>query len=164
MREQHGIGLDDVDSANLKVRSTHASVCCIPKPATGLEIKLSIQHLAAMGFDGADTGALETYSDENANDARYVEARTRMHLELTDKMDRSAAVVTAQLKDGRTVVAEDNVGIPAQVHDEEWNRLSTKFTSITVPVIGEERSERAAGLVDKLKDLDSVRRLMDAAS
>lgn len=164
LRGQHGIGLDDVDSANLKVRSTHASVCCIPEPATGLEIKFSIQHLAAMGFDGADTGALETYSDENANDARYVEARKRMRLELNDSMDRSAAVITAQLKDGRTVVAEDNVGIPAQVHDEEWNRLSTKFTSITVPVIGKERSERAAGLVDKLKDQDSVRALMDAAS
>lgn len=164
LREGHGIGLDDIESATLNVRSTHASVCCIPEPATGLEIKFSIQHLAAMGFDGAETGALETYSDENANEPRFVEARRHMHLELTEDMDRSAAVVTATLTDGRNVAAEDNVGIPAKAHGEEWRKLSAKFTSIAVPVIGEKRADRAADLVDTLRDQDSVRELMETVA
>jgi 2-methylcitrate dehydratase PrpD len=163
LREKHGIGLDDVASATLKVRSTHTSVCCIPEPETGLEIKFSIQHLAAMGFDGADTGALATYSDENATDPRYVEAHKRMALDLIEGMDRSAAVVTANLNDGRTLVAEDNVGIPAADHGEQWNRLSTKFTSITVPVVGEERSARAAALIDALDEQSDLHELMKVA-
>lgn len=163
LREEHDIELDDVESATLKVRSTHASVCCIPEPATGLEIKFSIQHLAAMGFDGADTSALETYSDANANDPRYVEARKRMHLDLVDGMDRSASKVTVTLKDGRTLTAEDNVGIPAADHGEQWKRLSAKFHALAVPIIGTDKAEHAAALIDSLDGQDSVRELMSVA-
>ncbi len=162
LRDEHDIGLDDVETAKLKFRETHLSVCCIPEPATGLEIKFSINHLAAMGLDGADTGALETYSDANATDPRYVEARKRMLLDPVQEMDRSAAVVTLQLKDGRTLAAEDNVGVPAADTEEQWRRLSEKFASLATPVIGAERTAEAIARIDALEKEANVSALMKA--
>ncbi len=163
MRGEHKFTLEDVETANLRVRSTHASVCCIPEPDTGLEIKFSIIHLAAMGLDGADTGALETYSDANATDLRYVEGRKRIRLDLVDDMDRSCADVSIELKGGRVLQGDANVGLPAKDTAEQWRNLSSKFTSLTEPVIGKERS---AMLVAQIADLDrekSVQDLMKAA-
>ena len=140
-----------------------AVVACIPEPATGLEIKFSIQHLAAMGLDGADTGALATYSDENANDLRYGGARKRIRLDLTQDMDRSAAFVTLMLKDGRTLSAEDNVGVPAQDAAAQWRNLSAKFTSIATPVIGAERTDEVQKRVAALESEADMSALMTAA-
>jgi len=163
LRQEHGVGLDDVDAATLKIRATHASVCGIPEPATGLEIKFSIQHLAVMGLDGADTGALATYSDENANDPRYVAARQRIRLDLSEDMDRSAARVTLTLKDGRTLRAEDNVGVPAVDTQKQWRALSAKFTAIAAPVIGAGRCDEALKRIAALENESDMTALMQAA-
>ena len=162
LRDEYGIGLDDVDNAVLKFRSTHLSVCCIPDPATGLEIKFSIRHLAAMGLDGADTAALETYSDANANDPRYVEARERMHLDPQEDMERTGALVTLKLKDGRILTGEDDVGIPAADSDDQWRRLSEKFVSLTTPVIGAARTEDAVARIRAFENEPDVSGLMKA--
>ncbi len=62
----------------LYVDPGHLKVCNIPEPKTGLEIKFSIRHLAGMALDGIDTAALETYSEANAANPRYIAARERI--------------------------------------------------------------------------------------
>ncbi len=162
LRIEHGLKLDDVEKASLKVRASHASVCCIPAPVSGLEIKFSIQHLAAMGLDGVDTSALGTYCDENANDPRFIAARGRIDLDLTDDIDRSGAVVSVELKDGRRLSAEDNVGIPAQNPTEQWDRLCDKFQALAVPVVGSKRVESIIGKIADLETAGDVSTLMNA--
>jgi 2-methylcitrate dehydratase PrpD len=163
LRDEHKFTLEDVESAHLRVRSTHQSVCCIAEPDTGLGIKFSIVHLAAMGLDGADTSALDTYSDANATDPRYVAARKRMRLDLVEGMDRSGAEVSIELKDGRTLKGEANVGIPAKDTDEQWRKLSAKFASLADPVIGKERTANLTGLIADLESLSDIGLLMGAA-
>jgi len=161
--EEHQFTLEDVEAATITIRATHQSVCCIAEPDTGLEIKFSISHLAAMGLDGADTSALDTYSDENANDPRYRQARERIHLDLVEGMDRSGAQVILELKDGRSLKGEANVGVPAKDTDEQWRKLSTKFRSLAEPVIGEVRTENLTSLIAGLEREKDVRALMKAA-
>ena len=163
MRAKHSFGLGDVEAATLKVRTTHASVCCIPEPKSGLEIKFSIVHLAAMGLDGVDTSALETYSDNNANDPRFVEARNRIRLDLREEMDRSQAVVSVTLKDGRELTGEDNVGVPASDTSEQWEKLSAKFISLATPVIGEDRTSDLLQRIGALENEADISTLMKAA-
>lgn len=163
LRDTYNIGLDDVESASLKVRSTHSSVCCIPEPDTGLGVKFSIQHLAAMGLAGVDTSALEAYSDENANDPRFVAARKNMHLDYTEGMRRPAAVVSLTMKDGRQLVEEHDVGVPDADERRQWHNLSAKFSALVSPVLGDNKS---ASLVDSIAGLDGakdVRELITAA-
>lgn len=163
LREEHNFSLDDVEAATLTFRNTHASVCCIPEPDTGLEIKFSISHLAAMGLDGVDTSALETYSDANATNPKYVEMRRRLNLNMVDDMDRSGARVNIQLKDGRSLEGEGNVGVPAKDTDDQWRRLSDKFNSLVTPVLGKDSSESLIALIAELEGETDVRNIMKAA-
>ncbi len=163
LRAEHKFGLDDVEETSLKVRTTHASVCCIREPVSGLEIKFSITHLAAMGLDGVDTSALETFSDENANDPRYVQARARISLDLNEDIDRSAAVITVKLKDGRELRGEDNVGVPARDTNEQWERLSAKFSALATPVAGAERTSELLQRIGTLENEADISTLMKAA-
>ena len=155
LRESHSVTLDEVEKASLRIRPTHLSVCCIPEPDTGLEVKFSIVHLAAMGLDGADTAALETYSDANATDPRYVEARRRIKLDPDADIDRLKAEVTVHLKDGRTLTSADDT-------DDQWRRLSEKFVSLASPVIGADRTAAAIERIASLEREADVASLMKA--
>ncbi len=151
LRRQHGIGLDDVASVTLHIRPTHFSACCIPAPRTGLEIKFSIAHLAVLALDGVDTGALASYSDANANDARYVAARDRVRLDAKQDIDRLAGAVSIELSDGRTLAAEADVGVPAPDLEAQWRKLTAKFEALSRPVIGEART---GALIETIAALD----------
>ncbi|MGB7304750.1 MAG: MmgE/PrpD family protein, partial [Burkholderiaceae bacterium] len=116
IREEHQIGLDDMQTIEIQVPESHKKVCDIREPETGLNIKFSIRHLAAMALDGQNTASLDMYSDQNANDARYVDARRRVELAPTPHSDSDlfrSAIVVITTKDGRSLRAEYNVAIPA---------------------------------------------------
>ena len=160
LRAAHGIGLDDLDRMTIRVRPSHFSVCNIPEPTTGLEIKFSIRHCAAMALAGIDTGALETYSDTHARETGLNEARERIAVEGLDAIDRMAAKVSVDLKDGRTLVAEHNVGIPADDLERQWEKLAAKFRSLTVPILGEEKTEAIIEQIAALEGADNLDALM----
>lgn len=162
LRERHDVALDDVKTARLHFRPSHFSVCCIPAPETGLEIKFSIAHLAVMALDGVDTAALASYCDANAKDPRYIAAREeKIRLEPREDIDRMAAVVTLELGDGRTLTAEGDVGKPAGDLDAQWRRLSGKFEALATPVIGAARANtlrETVAALDEQPDLDALMR------
>lgn len=163
LRRQHGFALDDVETTTLKIRSTHALVCCIAEPTTDLGIKFSIQHLAAMGLDGINTGALETFSHENANNPRFVHMRRRVDLEYIDDMPRTAVTVNITLKDGKTLSASDDVGVPAEDTADQWQRLATKFDALVAPVIGSVKTSSLIDAIANLETADNVSGLMKTA-
>lgn len=164
LRERHGIGLDDVETATLLFRPTHLSVCCIPEPKTGLEIKFSITHLAAMALDGVDTAALGAYSDANANDSRLVQARSeKIRIETRDDIDRMASVVRLSLKDGRQVEAKGDVGKPASDLEAQWRKLTDKFMALAVPVVGKDRATGLKDAVAGLTEANDIDALMQYA-
>ncbi len=163
LRQEHEFSLDDVEVVMLKVRSTHSSVCCIPQPASGLEIKFSIQHLAVMALDGVDTGSLGTYCTTNANDERYIRARDRVVLDLCENMTRTAAIVTLKLTGGRVLSFADDVGVPEPDGEVQWKRLTGKFDALVVPVLGARKTEELIALVATLNNVNDVGALMKAA-
>jgi 2-methylcitrate dehydratase PrpD len=164
LREKHGVTLDGIETATLYFRPTHLSVCCIPAPKTGLEIKFSIAHLAAMALDGVDTAALESYSNANANNHRYVAAREeKVRMEPRDEIDRLAGLVMVEMKDGRKLEEAGDVGKPARDLDAQWDRLSAKFAALTHPVIGEARANALRDAIAGLGDAADLKALMEAA-
>lgn len=163
LRNRHEFSLDDVEVATLKVRSTHSSVCCIPQPACGLEIKFSIQHLAAMALDGVDTGSLGTYCTGNAIDEHYIKARDRIVLDLSENLARTAAIVTLKLTDGRVLNFEADVGMPEPDADLQWKRLITKFDALVIPVLGPRKTAELIALVETLDNVSNIGVLMKAA-
>ena len=166
LKRRHNIGLGDVEKITLKVDPGHLKVCDIPEPKTGLEIKFSIRHLAAMALGGEDTAALGTYSDEMANRPVYRDGSRRVTLEprATPPEGRHGAAVALVLKDGRELLAETNVGIPASDVAAQGEKLRAKFHSLAEPVIGRARAGEALRLIERFETLESLKPLMAAVA
>ncbi|HWV80313.1 MAG TPA: MmgE/PrpD family protein [Hyphomicrobiaceae bacterium] len=162
LKRRHNIGLGDVEKITLKVDPGHLKVCDIPEPKTGLEIKFSIRHLAAMALGGEDTAALGTYSDEMANRPVYREGSRRVTLDTKPlpQEHRHGAAVAIVLKDGRELLAETNVGIPAKDVAAQGEKLRAKFHSLAEPVLGRARTGEAARMIERFETLDSLKPLM----
>ena len=163
LRAQHNIGLDDLKSMTLFGHPGHATVCNIPNPNTGLEVKFSIRHCAAMALDGADTSALETFSDANANEAKYDDARAKIAFTPVDNMHSMEGRVAIDLADGRTLEKAYDASIPAGDLSEQEAKLTAKFASLSRPVIGDERTENIQTQVMNLESADDLSVLMEAA-
>lgn len=162
LRQRHGIGLDDLETMTLHVDPGHLKVCNIPEPASGLEVKFAIRHLTGMALDGADTAALETFSDASANDVRYTQARERIRIEprIAPPEQRHGAAVSLKLKDGRTLEAQANVGVPATDLAAQEAKLVAKFRALAHPVIGRDRAQSAEAMLLKLDALPNIEGLM----
>lgn len=162
LRAQHGIGLDDLKELKLFIPATHRTVCDIPDPQSGLEIKFSIRHLAVMALDGANTAALDMYSDSNATAAKYSEARAKTTIVEKQVGGRHAGAVSIETMDGRTMVNEVDVGKPAKDVDEQWRKLQHKARTIMAPSIGADRAEAVITAVTGLSGASSVDELVAA--
>jgi 2-methylcitrate dehydratase PrpD len=153
LREAHGVGLDDLAAMTIYAREAVLQVCNIPAPRTGLEVKFSIRHLAALALDGANTADLGLYTDATATDPRISAARERIAFEPRELSNRSAAAIALKLRDGRTLVAEADVGIPASDTAAQWEKLTVKATAIAKPIIG---ADRIAQMIKSVEALDQA--------
>lgn len=151
LRQDHGIGPADIDRVTVTVGEYTPTVCNIPDPATGLEIKFSLRHTVAMALAGLDTAALGSYTDEIANDGALVDLRNRVTVETRAFESRTEADVTVATRDGRNLAMHWDVGIPASDIEGQRRGLVAKFRSLVDPVLGEERSK---ALLERLLELD----------
>jgi 2-methylcitrate dehydratase PrpD len=162
LRERHGLALADLDALTIAVPRTHRGVCDIVEPRTGLEVKFSIRHLAALALAGVDTASLDLYTDAIALDERYGAARARVSLVDDDGPDRHAARVTIRTRDGRSLAERCDVGVPARDAAAQWQRLVAKARTITVPVIGGQRFERLVAAIAALDSAPTLQPLLEA--
>lgn len=162
LRAKHDIELDDLKELKLFMPPTHKLVCDIPAPQSGLEIKFSIRHLAVMALDGANTAALDTYSDENAANPKYADGRAKITVIEKQLSGKHAGAVSIETKDGRTMVSEVDVGKPATDVDEQWRKLEHKSRTIMTPVTGEAGANAIVEAVVGLPQARSLDELMAA--
>lgn len=162
LRQHHGLGLDDMASMTVNVTGNHRGVCDIETPATGLNVKFSIKHLAALALDGANTASLDLYTDSTAQDARIGQARARVELVVNTGGERNDAIVTVRTRDGREITESANVAIAATDLPAQWKRLSDKARSIVAPVIGEARFEKMLAAVAGLERAPTLQPLFDS--
>ena len=117
-----------------------------------------------MALAGEDTAALGTYSDANANDQRFIAIRDRIKVDTKPdpKRHRHAASVSIELKDGRMLKVDHNVGIPANDVSQQSEKLEAKFHALAEPVIGRARTKTALGLINRFEELPNLKTLMEA--
>ncbi|HUS56262.1 MAG TPA: MmgE/PrpD family protein [Thermohalobaculum sp.] len=163
LRRDHALQLADMAALTLTVSPRHLNVCNIPEPETGLQMKFSLRHLAAMALDGAATSALTTYSDTNANDPRYIAARRKVTVVAEPNRDRMVTHVEITLTDGRRLMAEVDVGQPANNLPDQWQRLATKFTAIAAPMVGPDRAADLTAQIGTIERTDDIHALMALA-
>ncbi len=162
IRRQHGIGLDDLERLTIYMPAANRKVCDIADPASGLEIKFSIRHLAAMALDGANTADLDVYSDENANAEKYAAVRAKTQIVEKQLNHRHCGAVSLDTTDGRTMVGEFDVATPATDLEAQREKLERKARAIMTPAVGAERADRIIQEVMASAEAASIEPLMKA--
>ena len=148
-----------IAAIDVHVPDGHLRVCNIPSPRTGLEIKFSLRHTAALAAAGIDTARIDTYSDAMADDPVLVELRERVAV-FGDHPAGTGAAVIIRKQDGGVLELDADVGVPDRDLDRQTARLAAKFQSLAEPVIGLVRTQRLRAAVDALDDAATVDRMM----
>jgi 2-methylcitrate dehydratase PrpD len=164
LREQSGVRPDAIDSIVVEVPPSSLDVCNIHVPTTGLEGKFSLRATVALGFLGADTSQLETFTDERMRSAELVAMRDRVTVAPTPGTPPTATPVRVRTRDGRELRAVCDVGEPAADLADQGRRLEAKFAALAAPVVGGDRADELAALVARIETLPSVAALVEAAA
>jgi 2-methylcitrate dehydratase PrpD len=156
LRDRDGIAADQVRSVTAHVGAVELGTCAIPEPATGLEVKFSLAHIAAMALLGRSTAVI---TDADAGDAEVIAMRSRVALR-GDGEPGSPTRVEVELADGRTLAAAEDVSTPQRDLAAQRSRLLEKFSVLSVPVLGAERARALAQVVTGLSPQQPIRELI----
>ena len=148
-----------VERVEIHVDEVQRGTCAIAEPASALEVKFSIAHLAAMALLKRPTSAI---ADADARDAEVVALRDRIEL-VDDGVAGEPTRVDIVLRDGSVASAAHDVNAAARDLDAQAARLSAKFTVLAAPVIGDERTARLRDAVLALGPGVPARALMGMA-
>ena len=149
LRSEEPVTPEAIASVRVKVPAGHLGVCNILEPATGLECKFSLRMTTALALAGEDTFQEALFSDATARRPDLVALRDKVQIDPT-QVGRGC-VVSATLKDGRTVSRTGDVSEPVRDLAGQQAKLERKFRHLAAPAIGAERVERAIALCRALE-------------
>jgi len=156
LRETRGVTPEAIDEITLSVHRGSDRICNIPSPTDGLQAKFSLRQTVAMALSGVDTAALGAYSEETATDPALVGLRERVKFDFRDDCPEAAAELAVTLRDGRTVRAQFDAGIPSSDIAQQGARLAAKFDALARPVLGAGRTGRLRAAIDALEDAADI--------
>ncbi|VCU68840.1 2-methylcitrate dehydratase [Pigmentiphaga humi] len=134
-----GVAADQVERIELKVHSLVLELTGKKEPADGLQGKFSVYHGCAAGLIFGKATEDE-YADDIVNRADMVALRRKVVATVDDGIDEASADVTAVLADGRRVhvFVEHAIGsLQRPMSDADLER---KFSGMSDPVLGAQRT------------------------
>jgi 2-methylcitrate dehydratase PrpD len=140
VREEHGVGPEQIAGITVTLDRGCDRVCNIPAPTDGLESKFSLRQTVAMALAGIDTAGLDSYSAATATEPALVALRQKVTLNFQDNWPQAAAEIAVTLGDGRVLRASHDAGIPSADIVAQGERLAAKFDALVAPVLGEARA------------------------
>lgn len=152
LREQ-GLRPGDIASITLHAHRGSETMCNIAAPQTANEARFSLRMNAAYGLLGLDASAIDAYTPTRLADPSIIALRERMDVQFHDDMAMMASRMVVRRRDGSTLEASHDAGVPAADIDAEAARLQEKFLALAVPVIG---VHAASELCEAILDMDAV--------
>ena len=93
---------DDVESITVTTHPRWLKVCDIKQPRTGLEVKFSYVHLAAMVANGVDTSSEKIFTDALAIDAKLINLAKRVKVVTDESYNDTTQSVVIKLTSGQS--------------------------------------------------------------
>jgi 2-methylcitrate dehydratase PrpD len=137
LRANQELTSDEVAKIRLHLGEVEFATCALPRPTTGLEVKFSVAHLAAMAALGRSTMVID---DAAASDPAVISLREKVTV-TDDGTSGAPTVVEVMLNDGRLLAAGRDVNTPERDLALQRRRLEEKFRTITTPHLGAGRVE-----------------------
>jgi len=153
LRETHGFTPADVETIDVRLEEACDRICNIPKPVTGLEAKFSLRLTTAMGLAGVDTSRLSSYAEDVAADPVLIGLRDKVSLDFRAGIPNTFTEITLKLRDGRSVTANHDSGVPAADAVKQGQRLEAKFAALVDPIFG---TDRTASLIASIARFDAL--------
>lgn len=153
-----GITPELVERIELRVHSLVLELTGKKTPKDGLQGKFSVYHGAAAGLIYGRAGEDE-FSDAVVTDPRLVALRDRVNATVDDAVHEDAAIVTALLKDGRSIEVRVEHAIGSTKNPLSDTQLEAKFDALVAPVLGAARSREITGQWRGLSSLTDMRTL-----
>jgi 2-methylcitrate dehydratase PrpD len=151
LRAQQKLNTDELAEIRLHLGELEFATCALPRPTTGLEVKFSVAHLAAMAALGRSTMVID---DAAADDPAVVALREKVTV-IDDGTSGAPTVVEVVLNDGRRLSTACDVNTPERDLALQRRRLEQKFRTITKAHLGADRAESLiAGVAVPAADLD----------
>lgn len=157
-----GFNRDGVAKIELKVHPRCLSVCNIQEPETGLEVKFSLRHTAALSLSDAPTGDLHLYSVKTATDPDYVALRRKVTVSGDADLNRNGSEIIVHQTDGTVIREVADLTVPSPDFNDTWNRLQEKFRAIVTPVVGDKKAETVVRMVSDLENQGDLSALLKA--
>lgn len=157
LREQ-GIAADQVERLELKVHSLVLELTGKKEPADGLAAKFSVYHGCAAGLIFGKATE-EEYDDAIVNRTDMVALRRKVVATVDDSIDEASADVTAVMADGRRVHVFVEHAIGSLQRPMTDANLASKFSDMSVPILGQTQTEKLLAACWQLGDAPDVREL-----
>ena len=136
-----GVAADDVDRIELRVHPLVLELTGKKTPKDGLEGKFSVYHGCAVGLIFGQAGEGE-YADNIVNRADVVALRGKVNATTDLSIDEASVDVTAILKNGKQVHIFIKHAIGSVENPMTDSNLEQKFTGLTEPIIGKEKTRQ----------------------
>ena len=100
---------DDVESITVTTHPRWLKVCDLKQPRTGLEVKFSYVHLAAMVAYGVDTSSDKIFTDTLVNDVKLINLAKRVKVVTDERYNDTTQSVVIKLKSGQSQSAHHDL-------------------------------------------------------
>ncbi|MBP0481896.1 MmgE/PrpD family protein [Sagittula salina] len=118
----------DVAAITIATHPRWLTVCNIPAPASGLQLKFSYRAIAAAALLGHDTAALTTYTDALCADPALIALRERVTVIADPALQETEALVTLDTPEGTLEAHHDlDAALPL---DHREARVRAKVTAL----------------------------------
>ena len=154
-----GVAADDVERIELRVHPLVLELTGKKTPKDGLEGKFSVYHGCAVGLIFGQAGEGE-YADAIVNRPDVVALRGKVNATTDLSIDEASVDVTAILKNGKEVHLFIEHAIGSVENPMTDSNLEQKFTSLTEPVIGKEKTRQLISTLWKLGQASDLRQIL----
>ncbi len=125
----------DIEQVQITTHPRWLSVCDIKSPRSGLEVKFSYAHTAAMALTGLSTAALDSFSDEVATDPRLQALAKRVTVIADEGMAETASTVRVHTTTGIVETSHD-LATPISLQD-----LTQKLVAKSEALLGKQNAQ-----------------------
>jgi 2-methylcitrate dehydratase PrpD len=103
---------NDIEKVTVVTHPRWLTVCNIKKPRTGLEVKFSYVHLAAMIINHIDTSAEKTFTDALAVDVDLMALARKVEIETDEALNDTTAHLKISLSSGAPIHVSHDLSEP----------------------------------------------------
>jgi 2-methylcitrate dehydratase PrpD len=136
-----GVRAEDVERIELRVHPLVLELTGKKTPKDGLEGKFSVYHGCAVGLIFGQAGEGE-YADDIVNRADVIALRAKVNATTDTSISEASVDVKAIMKDGKEIHIFVKNAIGSVENPMSDQQLEQKFTSLTEPVIGKEKTRQ----------------------